>query len=246
MIEKNIYQTYFTKNLPDPIYTVLNRHISQNPTYRYYFFDDSEITDFINNNFDTDIIKAYNALQIGAAKADFWRYLVLYKNGGAYIDIDSCFNVSLDNILKETDKALITRENNKGVFVQWGLFFAKNHPVLEKTIEYVTNNILRCIFEQKILTNDLQVLELTGPIIFSKAVEDSYSYLNIDKSIYDCSDAELETVITVDKKDYARFLGVDYNGLCSFKHPYNHFLYEPYIQKKSWRDELKDTSLIKF
>jgi mannosyltransferase OCH1-like enzyme len=246
MIEKNIYQTYFTKNLPDPIYNIINRHISQNPTYRYHFFDDTEIIDFINSTFDTDIIKAYNALQIGAAKADFWRYLILYKNGGAYIDIDSCFNFPLDTILKDTDNALISRENNPDKFVQWGLFFAKNHPVLETVIEYVTNSILKCIADKQIVRDDLVLLELTGPAIFSRAIEDHYKYLNINKSVYDCSDLELETVITVDKKDYARFLGVDYNGLCSFKHPYNHFLYEPYIQKKSWRDELKDTPLIKF
>jgi mannosyltransferase OCH1-like enzyme len=247
MIEKNIYQTYFTKNLPDPIYNVINKHISDNPTYKYHFFDDNEIEDFIKSSFDNDIIKAYDSLQIGAAKADFWRYLTLYKNGGVYIDIDSAINVPLDSFIKDDDKAIITREGNLGKFVQWGLFFAKEHIVLQKIIQSVTDTILSYVSKREPVYDEMVLLNVTGPTAFSVAIEKHFDFPNTrGKSLYDSTDDEISQLITPDKNDYIRMFGTDYNGICSFKHPYNMFLYEPYIQKKSWRDELKNKSFIKF
>ena len=47
----------------------------------------------------------------------------------------------ISNFLKEDDKALITAETNPELFVQWALFFEKNHPILERTISKVVENI---------------------------------------------------------------------------------------------------------
>ena len=44
---------------------------------------------------DETILKCYDSLNIGAAKADFWRYLILYKTGGIYIDVDSMIGRTL-------------------------------------------------------------------------------------------------------------------------------------------------------
>jgi mannosyltransferase OCH1-like enzyme len=246
MIEKNIYQTYFTKILPDPIYTIINNHIANNPLYKYHFFDDNEMNDFVYSSFDNDIKTAYNALQIGAAKADFWRYLVLYKNGGVYIDMDSCINIPLDSFIQSNDTAIITRENNPNIFVQWGLFFAKDHPVLQKIIQYVTESILKYVNKKEPVYDETVLLKVTGPTAFSHAIETHFDFRNIrNKSLYDHTDEEIAQLIPSNRDDYVRVYGIDYNGACSFKHPYNMFLYEPYIQKKSWRDELKGKSLIK-
>ena len=57
---------------------------------------------FMNRTFaDTSILWAYNAINplVGAARADIWRYCVLYLNGGLYLDDDSDIKVPLDNVL---------------------------------------------------------------------------------------------------------------------------------------------------
>ena len=50
---------------------------------------------------DTSILWAYNAINplVGAARADIWRYCVLYTFGGLYLDDDSDIKVPLDNVI---------------------------------------------------------------------------------------------------------------------------------------------------
>ena len=185
-------------------------------------------------------------MQIGAAKADLWRYLILYKNGGVYLDLDSCFNVPLNQIIDNNDKAIITRECRSGFFVQWCLFFNKSHPILKEIIETVVDNILRCIKEKKIINSYIELYDTTGPSAITKVIESHYKILNFNKSAYDSSDDELAKKITVDRDDHIRFFGTDYNNLCSFKHQYGNFLSEPYVQRKPWVEELKTTPLIRW
>jgi mannosyltransferase OCH1-like enzyme len=107
-----------------------------NPDYDYELFGEEDIFNFIKDNYGV-IFDCYNQLNIITDKIDFWRYLILYKNGGIYIDIDSTFLKPLDELI-EGQSAVITREPNPPYeYVQWALFFYKNHPILEKTI----NNI---------------------------------------------------------------------------------------------------------
>jgi mannosyltransferase OCH1-like enzyme len=60
---------------------------SLNPRFQYFLFDDNDCFEFIKNNFDKDILNAYNSLIPGAYKADLWRYCILYIKGGIYLDI---------------------------------------------------------------------------------------------------------------------------------------------------------------
>ena len=67
--------------------------------------------DFIKNNYPVDVLEAFNKLIPGAYKADLWRYCVLYKLGGIYLDIKySCVNnfkliaTEVDNRLNTIDK----------------------------------------------------------------------------------------------------------------------------------------------
>jgi len=109
-IPKVIYQTWKSKNLPIQIQKHIDEMLSYNLDYEYIFYDDNDIKEFIKDNYDKKINLAYDMLKIGAAKADLWRYLILYKNGGIYIDVDSKIKKPLNDLINENDKAIITRE----------------------------------------------------------------------------------------------------------------------------------------
>jgi len=51
--------------------------------------------------------------------------------------------------VQTTDKAVVTRESHPGLFVQWCMFFCKEHPVLKELIQQTTHNILLCSFKHK-------------------------------------------------------------------------------------------------
>ena len=55
----------------------------------YFLYDDDECSQYIKTNFSSDVLTSYNTLIPGAYRADLWRYCILYKYGGIYLDIDS-------------------------------------------------------------------------------------------------------------------------------------------------------------
>ncbi|NIF04735.1 glycosyl transferase [Chryseobacterium sp. Tr-659] len=195
-IPKQIFQTFKTKNLP-----LLTRyHIwnmkRKNPEYQYFFYDDADIEKFIREEFPPRYIESYNKLTIGAAKADFFRYAILYKKGGVYLDVDSAITKPLRKLIKTTDEAVISKERHANLYVQWGLIFSKNHPFLKKTLELMLDNIENHRHPHNIHAT-------TGPTIFSEGIRQS---LKEDPAI-----------------PYTLFDGIEFRGYLKFKYKLGKF-----------------------
>ncbi|WP_415327697.1 glycosyltransferase family 32 protein [Chryseobacterium sp. MMS23-Vi53] len=171
-----------------------------NPEYRYYFYDDNDIQKFITEEFPPEYIENYNKLTIGAAKADFFRYAILYKKGGIYLDIDSAMTRPLRSLIKEKDSAVISVERHPGLYVQWALIFEKGHPFLKKTLELMLDNIKTHRYPNNIHAT-------TGPTVFSKGIREA---LQENPNI-----------------PYTLFNGVEFRGFLQFKYKLGKFfLYE--------------------
>jgi mannosyltransferase OCH1-like enzyme len=87
VIPLHIYQTWNTKRLPSKMKECVDRLKHMNPEFTHHLFDDDDCRNYIQKNFDTNVLQAYDTLIPGAYKADLWRYCVLYKEGGIYMDI---------------------------------------------------------------------------------------------------------------------------------------------------------------
>lgn len=228
MIEKNIFQTFKTKKIDAKILEIIDKTKSLNPNYAYYFYDDNDIYDFIKSNFDNEIVNSYPKLQIGAAKADFWRYLVLYKYGGVYLDLDSFVATALDNFILNSDRSVITRESNPPHFVQWCLICESQHPILKHTIQ----EVLKKIHEN----NENRLNYLTGPPVMSEAIEKTYRKLGFD-SLYYANDEDINLKMSEKANNECRFIGIDFNNSnFVFKHGYYQLLYQ---DKLPWLEEQK-------
>lgn len=218
ILPKIIYQTWYKKSLPSAIQNSVNYMLSQNLDYLYELHDDSDMDSFISENFDKNIYAAFKSLKVGAAKADLWRYLILYKNGGIYLDVDSVIYGPLDNLITD-NCAIISREKNYGKFVQWCLIYPSNHPLLKLCVDKCVFNILNKT------SND--ILELTGPVVYSQAIRE---YFN-DPEIYSKPD---EYTNQHKDKTKVKVYSWDYDGYALFTHPDKHLLY---TDKIHWRDE---------
>jgi mannosyltransferase OCH1-like enzyme len=86
-VPANIFQTWHTKQLPPMMFKAIELIKKNNPRFNYYLFDDNDCREFIRKNFRGEILNAYDSLIPGAYKADLWRYCVLYRCGGIYLDI---------------------------------------------------------------------------------------------------------------------------------------------------------------
>ena len=61
--------------------------LKSNPEFDYYLYSDEKSAEYIRKNYDEDVISAFETLKPGAFKSDLWRYCILYKTGGVYMDI---------------------------------------------------------------------------------------------------------------------------------------------------------------
>jgi mannosyltransferase OCH1-like enzyme len=86
-IPANIFQTWESKRLPLLMYNAVKKIRRFNPRFNYHLYDDNDCREFIKNNFNNEVLYAYDNLIPGAYKADLWRYCILYKKGGIYLDI---------------------------------------------------------------------------------------------------------------------------------------------------------------
>jgi mannosyltransferase OCH1-like enzyme len=93
IIPLKIYQTWHTKNLPAKMKESVEKIKKRHPKFEHFLFDDDDCRNFIKDNFDSPVLNAFDRLVPGAYKADLWRYCILYKYGGIYLDIKyDCIN----------------------------------------------------------------------------------------------------------------------------------------------------------
>ena len=116
-IPLHIYQTWHTKHLSKKMKNCVEKLKKDNPEFEHHFYDIHECRTFIKENFDKEVLDAYDKLKPLAFKADLWRYCVLYKNGGVYLDIKyQCENgFKLINIV---NSKLLVKEFWNGKFVE--------------------------------------------------------------------------------------------------------------------------------
>lgn len=215
-IPKQIFQTFKSKKLPWLTRWYIWKMKRKNPEYQYHFYDDHDIQQFIRDEFPPEYIENYNKLTIGAAKADFFRYAILYKKGGVYLDIDSAVTKPFHELIDNNDEALISKERHHGLYVQWALIFNKNHPFLKRTLELMMDNIKTHRYPNNIHYT-------TGPTVYSNAIHQS---LEENPSI-----------------PYRLFDGIEFRGYLQFKYKLGKFfLYEK--RAEHWKQKQRTQDII--
>lgn len=235
MIPKHIYQTWKSHNLPRGIARVIQQIMSINQGWCHHLYDDNEMEEFMRVNFAGRVYEAFNTIAIGAARADIWRYCVLYKYGGVYLDIDADILAPLDKLIRADDDAVITREQVAGLFNQWIMIFSKGHPLLKAVIDECVENVLS--------RSSNNILHLTGSTVFTKVLTDrlkSNQLRHVDLQgyggdLWHSLDTKLEELFNVNGKKYrCRFYGIDMNEFASY---HNNAFQELYTETPQWETE---------
>ena len=84
--------------------------------------------------------EAYYKLEIGASKADLFRYMVIYEFGGTYFDIDSACKRPLREYVQGNSE-VVTFIGERRDIAQWALIYTSHHPIIARAIQIVINTV---------------------------------------------------------------------------------------------------------
>jgi len=160
-IPRKIHQT-FKKDMDVEYYETCMINRNMNFEYDYNFYDDNDIIKYIEKNYP-QYLKAYNMLIPKAYKADLFRYLVLYKEGGVYMDCKSSTIFPLREFIN-SDIGFVSFKDrfDSGIQISF-IASVPRHPILKKCIEMSIDNILN----KRYGINDL---DITGPQVCGRAI----------------------------------------------------------------------------
>lgn len=189
-IPKRMYHTYPNIDLPQELQANIDRNRALNSGWDIEIFDDAAINNFIIGHYGKEIHDIYSSLNpsYGAARADLFRYLLIYRNGGVYLDVKSGMTRPLDQIITADDTYILSHWDNRpesdragwglhdslshvpgGEFQQWHVIAVSGHPLLRAVIV----SVLRNIREYSAWTMGVRqqgVINTTGPIAYTKAI----------------------------------------------------------------------------
>jgi mannosyltransferase OCH1-like enzyme len=140
IIPLNLFACWHTKDLPPLMKQNYEKLKSDNPEFNHYLYDENECIEFIKQNFDENVLNAYNSLVPLAYKADLWRYCVLYINGGVYLDIKfKCVNSF--KLISLTEKEHFVRDRPEDCILNGLIVALPKNEILLKCINQIVVNV---------------------------------------------------------------------------------------------------------
>jgi len=182
-IPLKIYQAWHSKMIPPKMKESVDKLIQMNPEFNYYMYSDDDCIKFITENFDKDVLDAYNLLKPSSYKSDLWRWCILYKLGGVYLDIKFYSNIPLITLLEKYGEVFALDVDNssaacesKQSIVSGFVITKPNNPIfkgcIDKIVEYCKN---RSYTESS--------LSVTGPCLLGLIVKEHMKGIDLSSHI---------------------------------------------------------------
>lgn len=164
-IPKIIIQTNEKNAVPVDMYKSMKKLMDDNIDYEYIYFNNDDARKYLDENFNKKVLNAFDKVKPGAYKADLFRYCILYKMGGVYIDTPMVSKAPLDFLIDPLDEFISPEDNGTGGIYNAFICCTSGHPIIKKAMDMSIYNI-----ENEIYGNDPHGdLSITGPILLRNA-----------------------------------------------------------------------------
>ena len=160
-----IHQTWKTTTIPDNWKSAVQSCKSVHPDYKHILWTHETMAEFIKNeyNFFYDTYKSY---KYDIQRCDAFRYFVLYKYGGIYLDMDIVCKTKLDSLLSY-DLVLSRSSNVKVSYTNSFFMSIPNHPFFKHCINNLSLTVNRFYY----LGKHIHIMSSTGPFFLSKMIK---------------------------------------------------------------------------
>jgi hypothetical protein len=191
LIPPIIHQTYPTLALPEDLQANVDQLKVLNPDWEYRLYDDRAVEQFIHAHYGEGMLRLFRTINpaYGAARADLFRYLAVYRLGGVYLDIKSRFQAPIDRFINAGDRFVVSQWSNGpgeryegygihsgvaqvpgGEYQQWHVIAAPGSPFLRAVLKRVCANIAGYRLRREGV-GWVPVLQLTGPIAYTLVID---------------------------------------------------------------------------
>lgn len=160
IIPLHLYTCWHTKDLQPLMRQNYEYTVESNPKITFHLYDEEECRQFIKENFDIEVVNAYDSLIPCSYKSDLWRFCILYIKGGIYMDIKyRCVNGFKFIALTENEHFVRDRYN---IFVCTALIITlPKNEIMLKCIHQIVENVKNNYYGEN-------ALEPTGPALLRK------------------------------------------------------------------------------
>jgi len=140
IIPLHLYTCWHTKDLPSLMKENYDYLVESNPKITFHLYDENDCREFIKNNFEPDLLHAYDSLIPCSYKSDLWRFCVLYKNGGIYMDIKyRCVNGF--KFISLTEKEYFVRDLDINNVYTALIITLPGNEIMYKCIRQIVENV---------------------------------------------------------------------------------------------------------
>lgn len=175
VIPKKIYKVFVNdtiESLPKNIFiNAINKWEEMYPDYELIIYDSTKIYDFLMKYYGKEFIYIYDTIIPNAFKCDFFRYCLLYKEGGIYSDLKQ---VPIKRIDIDNYEFIASYEKHIGWEQMLGLDFLpcqncfiaciKEHPYIKSAIDMCIQNILKNRYNSF-------CTDVTGPVMLGRCIK---------------------------------------------------------------------------
>lgn len=159
-----IYHSWHSNRVPPKMRDNIYDLLKNNPEFDYYLYSDDASAKYIENNYPQDVLVAFNRLKPGAYKSDLWRYCILYREGGVYLDIKYNTIETLKNIISRSPEVFVRdRDETLGMtcFYNGVMISPPGNEVFKSCIDEIVNNCKRNVYNRN-------GLDVTGPCLLGR------------------------------------------------------------------------------
>jgi mannosyltransferase OCH1-like enzyme len=180
MIPKIIHQTWKTREIPEQWQNAVRACKATHPDYEYILWTDETMEEFVKTEYPA-FFQTYTGYKYDIQRCDAFRYLVLYKYGGVYLDLDTVCKKKLDGFLNY-DLVLVKSSNISFWYTNSFFMVMPQHPFMKFCIEQLPHYAQSFVF----LGKHNHIYNSTGPLFLTKIIA---KYKNI-QNIYVLSNEE--------------------------------------------------------
>ena len=137
-IPRVVRVTNFTDKCTLPVWFNWSRNRRMARTFEFRFCGDAEMDRYVRENAPARAVRAWDRLENGAARADFWRVFAILREGGVYVDMDGAFARPLEETLGGEDAVFLWDRRR---FSNFFMAAAPGHPFFAEFFDAIVENV---------------------------------------------------------------------------------------------------------